>query len=219
MRRLLVVFIGAAAASGAIACAAMATTEPAIWENGSRPDRAGSAYDAFPLWEDVPGPKFATLGGGKLSNDTRWAAYVSRLEPGKKAFENPCLTVASITRRGIYGHAAHCGPLAPATKQPPVYVSVSASYRNRPNGPIIGETAMALSFANSVTRVELMMSSGELMIRRTKLLNERQRRKTHLPPLRYLAMGLQRDVCVASVIGYDEADQVLFEHPTDLCPW
>lgn len=218
MRRLLVALIAAAAAAGAIACAAMATTVPTTWDNGSRTDRAGSAYDAFPLWKDVLGPKFATLGGGKLSNDTRWAAFVSRLEPGKKAFDNPCLTVASITHHGIYGHAAGCGPLAPATKEPPVYISVSASYRNRPNGPIIGETAMALSFANSVARVELRMSSGGQLIRRTKLLNERQRRKTHLPPLRYLAMGLQRDVCVASVTGYDQAGQVLFESPTDLCP-
>jgi hypothetical protein len=200
-----------------LACAAACTFVAGAESRETAKESAGP-YDSFPLWKDVPGKSFATLGDGKLPNGTRWAAYVSRFGPGRKARRNPCVTVASITRKGIYGKAGGCGPLAPTTREPPLYVSVSSSYRTKQGGPAFGETVMALSFANSVTRVELLTYSGEQLSLPTKPLSDRQRQKTQLPASRYVAMGLQRDVCVATVIGYDATGGVLFESDTDLCP-
>src|SRR5215216_48194 len=72
-----------------------------------------SPYSGFPLWKDVPGRSFAVLGEGQLRKGTRWGVYASRVGGGKRGRNNPCISVARITRDGIYGHANRCGPLAP----------------------------------------------------------------------------------------------------------
>jgi hypothetical protein len=180
---------------------------------------ASSPYDEFPLAKDVPGKTFAVLGEGKLPNRTRWAAYASRVSAGERGRQQPCISVAKITRFGGYGNARGCGPLAPRQPgQPPVYVSISGSYDTRPGGPVIGESVFALTVAPSVRRVELTYSTGGTLTRTTKLFNARQRAKTGLTKFRYVALGQQRDVCVAAVTGYSQNGTVLLEEETQLCP-
>jgi hypothetical protein len=76
---------------------------------------------------------------------------------------------------------------------------------------------MGLSFRVDVKRVKLVSADSGSMVRTTKLVNAAQMRKTGLPAFRYVALGLQRDVCVETVIGYDQTGETIFEAPTRLC--
>ncbi len=174
-------------------------------------------FDSFPLWIDVPGQTYITLNEDRLSDGTRWGVYASRVGQGQRGQKNPCLSVARITRAGGYGDAHRCGEPTPEGNQPPVYVSITGSYQNRPSGPEIGESVMGLSFRVDVQRVKLVFADSGSMTRPTKLVNAAQRRKTGLPAFRYVALGLQRDVCVETVIGYDQTGESTFEAPTRLC--
>lgn len=173
--------------------------------------------DSFPLWFDVPGRTFVTLGEGRLKGRSHWAVYASRVGGGERGRENPCLSVARIAGDGGYGDAHRCGEPAPAANQPPVYVSLTGSYQNHPSGPVIGEAVMGLSFRSDVERVKLMFVGGESMVLPTKFVNATQRRKTRLPDFRYVALGLQSDVCVEAVAGYTGQGRLIFESSTRLC--
>jgi hypothetical protein len=80
-----------------------------------------------------------------------------------------------------------------------VYVTITGAYKNSPNGPIVGESVLGLSFAPLVRVVEMKASTGRTITRQTKVLNRQQRSKTRLPRFRYVALGLQDDVCIASI--------------------
>jgi hypothetical protein len=126
--------------------------------------------------------------------------------------------VARITRYGRYASAHRCSGLAPqADGEPPVYVALSGSEQAHPDGPVIGEVVMGLSFQTSVKEVRLNFASGGQMRRATRLFNPRQQSKTDLVPFRYVALGMQRDVCVQTVTGYDSAGLALFEEETGVC--
>jgi hypothetical protein len=167
-------------------------------------------FRSFPLWKDVPGQTFAILGEGELRNHTRWGAYGSK--GGRRAVDSqfPCVTVASITRQGIYGDAHECGRPTPAVGGPPVLVVIGESV-----GPITGESALGASFAPDVMKAEFKLASGERIVRRTKPLNERQQTKTGLLPFRYVALATLRTMCVASIVGYDASGRTLFDLPTE----
>ena len=178
--------------------------------------RSSSEFDDFPLWKDVPGRTFAKLGEGKLPNGTRWAGYASRVGSGKRGRENPCVTVSSITAFGAYSPAHECGPLAPVREGwPPVTAMFTISDSDR--GQEAGETFMAMSFKTSIVSILITLEKGETIRRRTHLLNRYQRRKTHLPPLRYVALGLERAICIANLVGYNAAGEVAFEAPFKEC--
>lgn len=193
---------------GGDAALAGETTGRTSWDRG---------FNTFPLWMDVPGRTFITLREGRLGDGTRWAVYASRVGQGQRGRKNPCLSVARITHAGGYGDAHRCGEPTPSGNQPPVYVSITGSYQNRPDGPVIGEAVMGLSFRVDVKRVKLVFADSGSLVRPTKLVNASQMRKTGLPAFRYVALGLQRDVCVDTVIGYNQSGETIFEAPTRLC--
>lgn len=176
-------------------------------------------FSSFPLYRDVSGNgPFATLGEGQLSTQTRWGAYASRVGSGRLGYERPCLSLARITRDGLYSDVHGCGTLAPTAKrQVPVYISITTSFRNRHGGPLLGESFIALSFDPAVRSAVLNYANGGQLNRRTVLFNAKQQRKTKLPPFRYLALGILRDVCVEEVIGYSQSGDELFSAETGLC--
>jgi hypothetical protein len=98
-----------------------------------------------------------------------------------------------------------------------VYVSISGSYNNRPGGPVIGESVSAFSFDLSVRKVVIGLSTGDSLLRQTKLFNARQQAKTGLTKFRYVALGMQRDICVATITGYDVRGSVVLDAETQLC--
>lgn len=177
-------------------------------------------YAHFPLYKDVSGNgPFATLVEGQLPNGSRWGAWASRVGRGRQGFERPCLSLARITRGGEYRDAHVCGKLVPTgeSKSVPVYVSINRSYQTKPNGPFHGESVLGLSFRPGVRSAVLKYSKGGQVQRRTHLFNSKQQRKTKLPPFRYIALALQDDVCVKTVIGYSKEGAQLFTAETGLC--
>jgi hypothetical protein len=185
---------------------------------GAASSNTGSPFARFPLWKDIEGP-FATLDEGHLPDGTRWAVFGSRAVGKSWGRREPCVTVARITRFGDYAHANGCGPLSPeGPNRPPVYVSISGAYEKHPDGPVVGEAFMGLTFKRTVRRVTLLFSDGGRLTRPTRLLNPKQSRKTGLVRFSYLALGMQRDVCVSTVIGYDQFSTALFSLPTMTCP-
>ena len=184
---------------------------------------ANSPYASFPLSKDVSGNgPFATLGEGQLPNGTRWGAWASRVGKGRRGYEQPCLSLARITRSGEYAAVHGCAPLGPskdqsAAKYQPNYVYIGATYQTRPDGPVVGETVLGLTFASAVRSVVLKYAGGGQLQRRTRLFNSKQQRKTKLPPFRYIALALQEDVCAESVVGYGENGAELFSSDTVLC--
>jgi hypothetical protein len=178
-----------------------------------------ASYASFPLYQDVPGRSVAVLGEGTLSNGTRWGAFASRRGTARGRSENPCISVARITRVGQYTTASQCGPLAPRGRsKTPAYVSISGSRNNKPGGHFTGEGIGAMSFDPAVRRVSLIFSSGSSEMRRTALFNPKQRAKTRLVAFRYVTYGMQRDLCVASITGYSESGTVLVDAETLACP-
>lgn len=172
-------------------------------------------YSDFPLWKDVPGKSFAMLEEGSLPNRTRWGVYASNGADGPGGRKFPCLTVATITSYGEYRYAHPCAKPAPEPGRPPVVVAIGGSGPRHPGGPVIGEAAVGASFVPKVRKAELLFSSGERVIRRTRLLNGKQQLKTNLLPFRYVAFATMRDVCVTSIIGYDASGKKLFGLPTE----
>lgn len=181
--------------------------------------RLSSEFDGFPLWRDVPGRTFAKLHEAKLPNGTRWAAYASRVGAGGRGRENPCLTVASITAYGVYGVVHGCGPLAPDGKGDPPVKPMMTSVTFKGAKPVESETFLAMSFKTSIASILITPMRGEPIRKRTHLLNDFQRRKTHLPPLRYVALGLEgeREFCIANLVGYHADGKVAFEDPYEEC--
>ena len=176
-------------------------------------------FAEFPLDKDVAGSgPFATLGEGQLPNGTRWGVWASRIGAGRLGYERPCLSLARITRHGLYADRHMCGELVPAKSgSKPVYVSIAASYHNRPDGPTIRESVLGLSFRPTVTSAVLKYSDGGELHRPTRYFNAKQQQKTKLPPFRYIALALRDDVCVETVIGYSAAGSELFSADTNLC--
>lgn len=178
-----------------------------------------SPYAGFPLYKDVSGNgPFATLGEGQLPNRSRWAVYASRVGKGRRGFEQPCLSLARITRIGEYTDVHGCGPLVPTDDEaPPNYAYIAATYQTRPDGPFIGETVLGLTFRPTVRSVVLKYVDGGQMQRDTRLFNAKQQKKTKLPAFRYVALALQQDVCVATVEGFSGDGTQLFSAETGLC--
>jgi hypothetical protein len=177
-------------------------------------------YAAFPLYKDVSGSNpFATLGEGRLSNGTRWGVWASRVGKGRPGYERPCLSLARITRDGLYGDRHMCGKLIPTDETPPkpVYVSIGGSYTSKPGGSVTRETVIGLSFGPAVRSVVLTYTDGRQLHRRTRFFNVKQQHKTRLPAFRYIALALREDVCVDTVIGYADTGSELFSAKTRLC--
>lgn len=173
------------------------------------------SFDDFPLWKDVPGRAFAKLGEGKLRHGTRWAAFASRVGQGRRGKEKPCISVASITDYGEYGAAHGCGAPAPAGNDSPPVMALMTRSRDLP-GRSEGETIASMSFKPLITSIKLV-TTKETIHRRTRVLNRYQQRKTHLPRVRYVALALEKDVCIVSISGYDADRDVAFEAPTGEC--
>jgi hypothetical protein len=178
-----------------------------------------SPYAGFPLYKDVSGGgPFATLDEGQLPDQTRWGAYASRVGGGTRGYEQPCLSLARITRFGEYTDVHGCGPLVPAEDQsPPNYAYIAGSYQAKKDGPFIGETVLGLTFKPMVRSAVLKLVGGRQLQRRTRFFNSRQQKKTSLPPFRYIAIALQDDVCAETVVGYSAAGSELFSAETGLC--
>ena len=177
-----------------------------------------SSFDSFPLWKDVPGRSFAKLGEGRLKSGTRWGVYASRVGSRRTRREEPCISAARITVGGRYTDAHGCGPLAPQPgSDPPVYVTITGSGQNELNGPVVGESVLGMTFKYQVRSVLLRFSNATEMAHRTRLFNAKQMVKTGLAKFRYIAIGLQRDVCVQEVVGYSATGGQLFSRQTDLC--
>jgi hypothetical protein len=178
-----------------------------------------SPYAKFPLYKDVSGHgPFATLDEGQLPNKTRWGAYASRVGKGRLGYERPCLSLAHITRWGQYTDVHGCGIPAPTEKRSmPVFLSIAATYQTKPDGPFIGEAILGLTFSTAVRSVVLEYEDGGQLQRQTRLFNSKQQKKTKLPPFRYIAVALQKDVCVSNVIGFSKNGTELFSFETLLC--
>ena len=200
----------------AIACAAVAAVAVVLSSGGGPDNPEGTSrpavnheFDDFPLWREVRGP-FAKIGEGKVPNGTRWAAYVWRGAPGKSGRENPNLTVARITAFGANDEAVAGGPLAPIREGwSPVTAMFTAL--NPASGEGNPETFVAMSFKPSITSILIGLANGEAIRRRTHSLNRFQQRKAHLPALRYVALGMERELCIAKVVGYDADGEFAFE--------
>jgi hypothetical protein len=178
-----------------------------------------SPYAGFPLYKDVSGSgAFATLDEGQLPNQTRWGVYASRVGAGRRGYEQPCLSLARITQFGEYTDAHACGPLAPTGDQAvPTHAYIAGSYREKKDGPVVGETVLGMSFRPTVRSVVLEFVDGRQLQRRTRLFNSKQQKKTKLPPFRYVAVALQDDVCAGVVVGYSKDGSELFSAETGLC--
>lgn len=181
----------------------------------------GAARGEFPLWIEVPGTRFAVLDQGQLSNGTKWGSYISRFGAGKASSEHPCVTVAKLSAIGEFRSASDCGTLIGSSadgSEVPVYTSISLTYQNVIGGPVRSETVMALSFDRSVARVVMTSVSGARIGMHTRLLNKRQRRKSGVGPLRFVALALMREVCVEEVQGYNFQGEELFSARPEVCP-
>jgi hypothetical protein len=180
-----------------------------------------AAQEAFPLWIEVPGARFATLDHGQLPNGTKWGSYVSRVGGGHTNTKYPCVTVARLSAIGGFLSASDCGALIGSSaggSEVPLYASISETYQNVVNGPVRSETVMALLFGQSVARVVLTSAAGTRIGVHTRLLNRRQRGKSGVGPLRFVALALMREVCAEELQGYDFHGTELFSARPEVCP-
>lgn len=178
---------------------------------GVRRPAMSHEFDDFPLWREVPGRSFAKLDEGRLPDGTRWAAYVSRV--GRSGRESPTLTVARIDGTpgfGQYKKSSAGGPLAPIREGWSPVTAIMSGMGPFPEQEI-AETILAMSVKPSVSSIRITLANGEAIRKRTHLLNEYQRRKAHLRALRYVALGLERELCIAKVVGYGADGNFEFE--------
>jgi hypothetical protein len=176
-------------------------------------------YAAFPLWKDVPGGAFATLDEGELRG-TRWGVYASRVGSQPASRFRPCITVAKITRLGLYGNVQGCGPLAPVgdrVNQLPVDPLYGASSRFTVGGEVRRETFFGISLDPEVVRVTIALDPGRSINRPARLVNARQVKKVHLTQFRFVAAALPRDTCIHRIVGYNRTGEVILDAETFEC--
>lgn len=178
-------------------------------------DHRDNPYGKFPLWMGVPGDRFARLGEGALPTQLRWGVFASNPTRGKRGSKLPCITVAAITRNGLYNDPTVCGPPAPTADSPPVILEVEQSNTVHRGGPIVAEDVLGAMVRPSIVKLEVLFASGRRIVRRTKLLSTAQQRKTDLKSFRYLAFAMTGEGCATSVIGYGRAEQKVFGMPTE----
>jgi hypothetical protein len=77
---------------------------------------------------------------------------------------------------------------------------------------------MGLTFDPSVARVVMALDAGGQIAMRPRLLSARQQHKANVPALKYVALGLMRNVCVDTVTGYDDEGHEMVAASTDVCP-
>jgi hypothetical protein len=176
------------------------------------------AYGHFPLWKDVPVRHFAVLGQGMVRG-TRWAVFAFRGAVDKNASAKPCLAVAKISAKGLYGHTAGCGPLAPSRglSSPPMYGLLGGTGAIYPSGRTVGEAFIGMTVAMEVVKVRLELEPGPDITRQTDYLTRSQGKRTHLQRFRYLVLGLPRDVCIRNVTGFNALGNVILNADTDEC--
>lgn len=80
-----------------------------------------------------------------------------------------------------------------------------------------GETILAMSFKPFITSIGITTATNKIIRRRTRLLNGYQQRKTDLPRFRYVALGLEEDICIESIVGYNAERKVVYEGTTGEC--
>lgn len=182
--------------------------------------KADPKPSSFPLWKLVPSKSFAVLGGGVLKS-RQWAAYVYP-GAGQKGGSHPCLMVADAYRSPAKGagtlvdSAFDCGVPAPPSSRP-VEASLGLSIKKSTKGNLISTTTIAMLLDSSVHEVKLDLDPGQPRTLMTRRLSRSQARKAHVRPLSYVVLSLAKKVCVASVIGYDEAGSSVVETPHRDC--
>ena len=128
------------------------------------------------------------------------------------------MSLARITVVGEYGAVHGCGPLIPKGNQDvPNYVYIAGAFQANPDGPLIGESVLGLTFSPAVRSAVLKYVGGGQLRRQTQLFNGKQQAKTKLSPFRYIALAVQDDVCVGTVVGYSKSGSELFSAETLLC--
>ena len=170
----------------------------------------------YPLWRSVPVRPFVVLDEGRLRG-TRWGIYAFRGR-GKTGGERPCLTVVTLSARGEVGHSSECGPLAPESGPdvPPITVLMGGTYE-LPNGEVVGEAVVGMSFAQSLAKARISLEPGGSVMSKTRYLSAKQAKKSHVDRFRYLALPLQRDVCVKHVTGFSRDGQTFLDANDDEC--
>lgn len=168
-----------------------------------------------PLWKDTPGAAFAVLGSGEMYGG-QWGVFASK---GRGPASSPCLTVATIDYRGLYGNASGCGVPAPGAEveAPPVKPLIGRTFQ-LPSGRVVEETFTAMSFRQDVSTVRVETGSGGIFIRPTRLLSIQKAVKAHLHQFRYVVLALRKNVCVNHIIGFDEVGNVLIDADGEECP-
>jgi hypothetical protein len=184
--------------------------------NGVREhERRSSPYADFPLWSDVPGGPFATLGEGTLSG-TRWAVYASKIRRKPFTSATPCITVASISSEGAYHVQTGCGLIAPEdpfwTGAETFSTSARIHGHNR-HGQFFG----GLPFGVHIRGVKIHLASGANLFRKTRLLNPRQARKTGLRRFRFFVLPLDEPACIESLVAYRADGSAAWSGETEEC--
>lgn len=184
-------------------------------QNPGFQDHTRNPNRKFPLWTGVPGDSFVKLGEGSLKTQMRWGVFASNPMHNRKGRQLPCITVAAITRNGIYDDPTACGAPMPAVGGPPMILEVEQSNTVHKGGPIVAEDALGATVRPSITKVEVLFASGRRIVRRTKLLSSAQQKKADLDSFRYVAIAMIGDGCATSVMGYGRAGQKVFGVPTE----
>jgi hypothetical protein len=187
--------------------------------NGGASARASRAFrspfEGFPLWKDVPGERFAPLREGNFRG-TRWAAYASRRGRGRRYREQPCLTLARISRLGEYGLSLGCAPLAPGPHaEAPLYRLLGVAGGGDKAEPA---SYFAVLLAPQVVDVTIEGEAGYAITRHAELLSRHKQVKAAVPSLRYVAFVVPRNLCVEGIIGFGREGETLLETSPAECP-
>lgn len=160
------------------------------------------------LWRAVPTKKFAVLGEGAVRG-LGWGAYVYRWQtPSGRPLV--CIEEVNFSKSGLVSSGSECGDLAPPSRYPVFTLAATSS-----NGK--GASVFALAVGADVTKVKLEFGPGPSQTRATELLSEAQAAKANVPPLRYVAFGLGRFVCLRALSGFDGAGAKVLSTPRVKC--
>lgn len=178
-----------------LACAAgvAAASDEAV-----RRDTGGQEVREFPVWRLLPTNHYATL-SDQLIDGRRWALYLFEGSSSRQACLQAFLLKRSRTGVSVLTGRPECSVLTP-------HKGFGASQMSITDGTALG----VVTAISETARVEVELVPGGVSRYRTRVLNQRQRSKSGLPPLRYAAFVATGD-CLENLKGQDGKGQTTFD--------
>ncbi len=160
-----------------------------------------------------------TLGRGNIGG-SKWSviAFASKASKGRSGGVG-CIEAVDAPPHGRAVKRSACGRIGGPAKadEAPLYALVGSTAHSGGAEPS-GQAVLGIGVAAGVAKLTVSLEPGPMASGRTHTLSRRLAAKSRLGPFRYLALAVDRNVCVARMAGFDAKGHRVFSAEPGECP-